>query len=163
MRKINIIYAGGMKEKYYKDAVSEYIKRLSGEFKIENIEIKEVKLADNPSVGEIASRLKKEGEKILEKAEKPGGNSLKIALCVEGKKLSSEDFALLLYGEKASNAQSVDFFIGSSHGLSEEVKKSADFMLSFSDMTFPHSLIRVMLTEQIYRAYAIETGKKYHK
>jgi 23S rRNA (pseudouridine1915-N3)-methyltransferase len=119
VRKINIIYTGGMKEKYYKDAVNEYIKRLSAEFK--------------------------------------------IALCVEGEKLSSEDFSLLLYGEKASNAQSVDFFIGSSHGLSDEVKKSADFMLSFSHMTFPHSLIRVMLMEQIYRAYAIKAGKKYHK
>lgn len=166
MRKINIIYAGGMKEKYYKEAVNEYIKRLSAQFKIENIEIKEIMLPENPSNGEIESCLKKEGEKILEKLykiDKTGKNSFKIALCVEGEKLSSEDFALLLYGEKASNAQSVDFFIGSSHGLSDKVKKSADFMLSFSDMTFPHSLIRVMLTEQIYRAYAIKAGKKYHK
>ena len=160
MRKINIIYAGGMKEKYYKEAAGEYIKRLSGEFKIGNIEIKEVQVSDNPGESEIKACLKKEGEKILEKA---GVRSFKIALCVEGRKLSSEDFASLLYGEKALNSQSVDFFIGSSHGLSEEVKKSADFALSFSDMTFTHSLIRVMLTEQIYRAYAIKSGKKYHK
>ena len=160
MRKINIICAGGVKEKYYKEAVDEYIKRLSGEFKIENTEIKEVKISDNPSEGEIKTCLKKEGEKILEKT---GARSFKIALCAEGKKLSSEDFSALLYGEKALNLHSVDFIIGSSHGLSEEVKKSADFALSFSDMTFTHSLIRVMLMEQIYRAYSIQTGKKYHK
>lgn len=166
MRKINIIYAGGMKEKYYKEAAGEYIKRLGGEFKIENIEIKEVPVPEKAGIGEIGFCLKKEGEKILEKAGAHSANShssFKIALCPEGKKLSSEDFSALLYGEKAVNAQSVSFFIGSSHGLSDEVKKSADFILSFSDMTFPHSLIRVMLMEQIYRAYAIETGRKYHK
>ena len=104
--------------------------------------------------------LKKEGVKILEKTNK---NAYKIALCIEGKKLSSEDFACLLYSERAINAQSVDFIIGSSHGLSDEVKKSCDYLLSFSDMTFSHRLARVMLMEQIYRAYAIETGRKYHK
>ena len=150
MRKINIIYAGGMKaqEKYFQEAVNEYIKRLSRDFKISNIEIKE------------DVDIKTEGKKILEKIN-PG--AYKIALCVEGKKMPSEDFALLLYGDKAINSQSVDFIIGSSHGLSDEVKKSADFLLSLSDMTFAHRLARVMLAEQIYRAYAIETGKKYHK
>jgi len=150
MRKINIIYAGGMKtqEKYYHETVNEYIKRLSGDFKIANIEIKE------------EQTLKAEGKKILEKIN-PG--AFKVALCVEGKKLSSEDFSSLLYSERAINAQSVDFIIGSSRGLSDEVKKAADYLLSLSDMTFTHRLARVMLMEQIYRAYAIATGKKYHK
>jgi len=150
MRKINIIYAGNIKadEKYFNETISEYIKRLSRDFKINNIEIKD------------DIDLKKEGVKILEKTNK---NAYKIALCIEGKKLSSEDFACLLYSERAINAQSVDFIIGSSHGLSDEVKKSCDYLLSFSDMTFSHRLARVMLMEQIYRAYAIETGRKYHK
>ena len=162
MRKINIIYAGGIKaqEKYYRDAVSEYIKRLSTAFKIENIEIKEEQLPERPSDAEIEMCLKKEGVKILDKT---NNSAFKIALCVEGKRLSSESFAALLYGDKAINSQSVDFFIGSSHGLSDEVKKSADYLLSLSDMTFTHRLARVMLTEQLYRAYTIESGMKYHK
>ncbi|MCL2772597.1 MAG: 23S rRNA (pseudouridine(1915)-N(3))-methyltransferase RlmH [Oscillospiraceae bacterium] len=162
MRKINIIYVGGIKaqEKYYQDAVNEYIKRLSPAFKIENIEIKEEQLPEKSGDAEIGVCLKKEGVKILEKT---CGSAYKIALCVEGKRLSSENFAALLYGDKAINSQSVDFFIGSSHGLSGEIKKSADYLLSLSDMTFTHRLARVMLTEQIYRAYTIEVGKKYHK
>ena len=151
---------GGMKEKYYKEAAGEYIKRLNPAFEISETEIKEEKLPEKRSESEIIICLKKEGEKILAKTNK---NSYKIALCVEGKKLSSEDFAYLLYGEKAVNSSSVDFIIGSSHGLSDEVKKSADYLLSLSDMTFSHRLARVMLMEQIYRAYSIETGKKYHK
>ena len=150
MRKINIIYVGNIKssEKYYQEAISEYIKRLSRDYKINNIEIKE------------DINLTIEGKKILEKL---NPNGFKTALCVEGRKLSSEDFASLLYSEKAVNSQSVDFIIGSSHGLSDDVKKSSDYLLSLSDMTFAHRLARVMLMEQIYRAYTIETGKKYHK
>ena len=147
-------------EKYYQETVSEYIKRLSRDFKIANIEIKEELLPEKPSQSDIELCLKKEGVKILEKL---NVGAFKIALCVEGKRLSSEEFAFLLYSEKAINPQSVDFMIGSSHGLSDEVKKSADYLLSMSDMTFSHRLARVMLMEQIYRAYAIETGKKYHK
>ena len=162
MRKINIIYVGGIKaqEKYYQETVSEYIKRLSGDFKITNTEIKEELLPERPGQSDIELCLKKEGVKILEKT---SGSSFKIALCIEGKRLSSEEFACLLNSEKAVNPQSVDFIIGSSHGLSGEVKKSADYLLSLSEMTFSHRLARVMLMEQIYRAYAIETGRKYHK
>jgi len=161
MRKINIIYVGGIKaqEKYFKEAVDEYLKRLSSEFKIINIEIKEEKLPENPSRSETESCLKKEGVKILEKT---GSSSYKIALCVEGKKLTSEEFASLLYN-KGELCSSVDFIIGSSYGLSDEVKKNSDYLLSLSDMTFTHRIARVMLTEQIYRAYSIETGRKYHK
>lgn len=162
MRKINIIYAGGFKaqEKYFDEAVGEYAKRLGRDFKIINTEIKEERPREKSGGAEISVCLKTEGKRILEKIN-PG--AFKIALCVEGKKLSSESFSSLLYGEKAINAQSVDFIIGSSHGLSDEVKSSADCLLSLSDMTFTHRLARVMLMEQIYRAFTIETGKKYHK
>ena len=161
MIKINIIYVGGIKsgEKYYHEIIGEYIKRLSVGFKIANIEIKEEKLPENPNESEIAACLKSEGKKILAKIN-PG--AYKISLCVEGKKMPSEDFAALLY-KNGANCASVDFIIGSSHGLSDEVKKSSDCLLSLSDMTFAHRLARVMLMEQIYRAYAIETGRKYHK
>ena len=150
MRRINIIYAGNMKEDYFKQATQEYIKRLGAEFKIDNIEIKE------------EYSLEKEADKILEKLEKLG-RVFKIVLDREGTRLSSEKFAELLYSERVYNTQSVAFIIGSSHGLSERVKNAADFRLSFSDMTFPHSLFRVMLMEQIYRAYMIENNRAYHK
>ena len=162
MRKINIIYVGGIKtqEKYFGEVIGEYIKRLSRDFTVANIEIKEEFVPDNPSQSEIDLCLKKEGAKILEKT---GNGSFKIVLCIEGKKISSEQFAMLLYSSRAENSQSVDFIIGSSHGLSDEIKSRADYLLSFSDMTFSHRLARVMLMEQIYRAYAINTGRKYHK
>jgi len=147
MRKIYIIYAGNMKEDYFKQAAQEYIKRLSAEFRIDNIEIKE------------EQSLEREADKILEKLEKLG-RIYKIVLDREGARLSSEKFAELLYNERAANAA---FIIGSSHGLSERVKSAADFRLSFSDMTFPHSLFRVMLMEQIYRAYMINNNRSYHK
>jgi 23S rRNA (pseudouridine1915-N3)-methyltransferase len=161
VKKINIIYVGGIKqsEKYYREALGEYTKRLSGEFKIEDIELKE-ELPQNPGRAEIEACLASEGKKILGRFS-PG--ALKIALCPEGKKSTSEAFASLLYGERALRAKSVDFIIGSSHGLSGEVKKAADLLLSLSDMTFSHRLARVMLAEQIYRAYAIVTGRKYNK
>ena len=150
MRKIYIIYAGNMKEDYFKKAVQEYMKRLSAAFKIDNIEIKE------------EHSLEKEADKILEKLDKLG-KIFKIVLDREGTRLSSEKFAELLYSERVTNAQCAAFIIGSSHGLSERIKSAADFRLSFSDMTFPHSLFRVMLMEQIYRAYMIENNRSYHK
>jgi len=139
-----------MKEDYFRQATQEYIKRLGGAFKIDNTEIKE------------ESSLEKEADKILDKLDRLG-RVYKIVLDREGTRLPSEKFAELLYSERAQNAQSVAFIIGSSHGLSERVKSAADFRLSFSDMTFPHSLFRVMLMEQIYRAYMIENGRSYHK
>ena len=147
-------------EKDYHEAVNEYIKRLSKDFKIENIELKEEQPREKSGEADIAVCLKAEGKRIIEKINPA---AFKIALCIEGKKITSEEFSSLLYGEKAINAQSMDFIIGGSHGLSDEVKKSADYKLSLSDMTFAHRLARVMLMEQIYRAYAIETGRKYHK
>lgn len=160
MRKINIIHAGNMKEDYFKKAMQEYIKRLSMAFKINNIEIKEEQIPEKASVREIEICLEKEAAKMLEKTEK---SAFKIVLAVEGTQLSSEKFSELLYSERAINAQSIDFIIGSSHGLADKIKQTADFKLSFSAMTFPHSLFRVMLIEQIYRAYMIENNRMYHK
>ena len=162
MRKVNIIYAGNIKpgEQHYQKAVDEYIKRLGAAFKVENIEIKESPLPPAPSPSQIEACLKAEGKKMLERA---AAGAFLVALCVEGAKLDSEGFAELLYGEKTANHKSVDFLVGSSHGLSGEVKQAADYLLSLSDMTFSHRLARVMLAEQLYRAYSIKTGKKYHK
>jgi len=151
MRKINIICMGSMKEDYFKKAVSEYIKRLSGEFRVDTIEIKE------------GRNLDEEAERILKRVDNLGKSVFKIVLDREGTRLSSEKFAELLYGEKATAAQSIAFIIGSSHGLADKVKAVADVKLSFSDMTFPHELFRIMLAEQIYRAYMIERGRTYHK
>jgi 23S rRNA (pseudouridine1915-N3)-methyltransferase len=149
-----------MKEDYFKKAAQEYIKRLSAVYKIDNIEIKEERVPENPSARDIEICLEKEAAKIIEKT---GRNAFKIVLAVESARLSSEKFAELLYSDRAVNAQSVDFIIGSSHGLSDRIKQAADFKLSFSDMTFPHSLFRVILMEQIYRAYMIENNRAYHK
>ena len=162
MKKINIIYTGDIKDKeeYYKKAVEEYEKRLSTAFAIANTEIKEERLPDKPNESEILSGLNRETKKIKEKSVK---GAYKIALCIEGKKLSSEAFSNLIYSERAQNSPCIEFYIGSSHGLSDEIKKSCDFILSFSDMTFPHRLMRVILIEQIYRAYTIHSGIKYHK
>lgn len=162
MKKINIIYVGNIKDKeeYYKKAVAEYEKRLSTAFNIINTEIKEEKLSDRPSDGEIAAGLKREAAKIKEKSVK---GAYKIALCVEGKKISSEEFAKLIYGDRAQNSSCIEFYIGGSHGLADEIKQTSDFKLSFSDMTFPHRLMRVILIEQIYRAYTIYSGISYHK
>ena len=162
MRKIKIIYVGDFKtsEKYYQEAIDEYTKRLSAEFTIEYIEIKEEPLPKDPNRAQIEACLKAEGKKILGRSDL---GAFKIALCIEGKKLTSESFASLLYGEKTQNSKSADFIIGSSHGLSDEVKQAANYLLSLSDMTFSHRLAKLMLAEQLYRAYAIKTGRKYHK
>ena len=142
-----------MKESYYREAVGEYIKRLSAEFRIDDVEIKN---------GKEEHSLEKEADKILLKLQKLGG-TYKIALDIAGTQLSSEKFAELLYGERAAGSKPVVFIIGGSRGLAENVKQAADFRLSFSGMTFPHSLFKVMLLEQIYRAYMIENNRAYHK
>ena len=151
MRRINIICMGSMKEDYFKKALLEYIKRLSGEFRVDIVEIKEGRSLDE------------EADKILRRLDGLGKSVFKIVLDREGTQLSSEKFADILYGEKAINAQCIAFIIGSSYGLAQKVKEGADFKLSFSDMTFPHELFRVMLAEQIYRAYMIQNGRTYHK
>ena len=148
-----------MKEKYLVDGCAEYLKRLSAFGKVQVFELDEVRLPDKPSQGQIDAALDAEGDKILEKAK---GSTI-IALCVEGELLSSEQLAAKLDDLEVKGSGNISFVIGSSFGLSPKVKSAAAVRLSFSRMTFPHQLMRLMLTEQLYRACSISAGMKYHK
>ncbi len=157
---IKIIALGKLKEKYLRDAIDEYAKRISAYAKFEIIELNPVKLSDNPSQAEINTALNKEADEIKKKLPK---DSFIFALCIEGKEKSSEKFAEAINTAAIDGKSTVTFIIGSSYGLSPEIKELADNKLSFSPMTFPHQLMRVMLCEQIYRAFQIINNGKYHK
>lgn len=157
---ISIICLGKLKEKYLKDAIDEYAKRLSAYAKLNIIELNPVRLSDNPSQTEIDNALQKEAEEIKRKIP---ANSFTFALCIEGKEKSSEAFAKAISNAAIDGKSNITFIIGSSFGLSPEIKMLADNKLSFSPMTFPHQLMRVMLLEQIYRAFQINNNGKYHK
>ena len=159
MIKITLITIGKLKEKYLRDAVEEYAKRLSRYCKLDIIELSPVTLSDNPSQSEIDTALLKEAEAIEKRI--PDG-SIVTALCVEGKSNTSEQLAEFV--EKNTNeGKNMCFIIGSSFGLSDTVKQKSNLKLSLSAMTFPHQLFRVMLLEQIYRAFKINEGSTYHK
>ncbi len=159
MLNVNIICVGSLKEKFFCDAVSEYKKRLSRYCKFNIIELAEEKITDQQTQAQIDKTLMKEGEKILSKI---GKSDYCIAMCIEGKNISSQELSEKLSQISLTHG-TVDFIIGGSWGLSSEVKNRADFKLSVSKMTFPHQLFRVMLSEQIYRAFTISSGAKYHK
>lgn len=159
MQKVNIICIGKIKEKYFADAIVEYSKRLSAFCKFTITELPEEKLrGDNPS--EIAAVIDSEGKRIMQKLSPA---DYVIAMCIEGKQLSSEELSATLRNLAVTGRSTVDFVIGGSYGLSDEVKKRADLRLSMSRMTFPHTMARMILSEQIYRAYEIATNGKYHK
>ena len=160
MIHINIISVGTIKERYLNDAVREYEKRLSGYASVNNISVREERLPDNPSAAEINAAVAREGERIL--AAIPP-RSYAVALCVEGKQYSSPEFARLLSERMVYGSSEFSFIIGGSDGLSDAVKQRCDLRLSISEMTFPHQLMRVILLEQLYRAYNILSGGKYHK
>ena len=160
MLSVWLICVGKLKEKFYKDACGEYIKRLSSYCKLTVAEIPEVKLPKDPTLGEIANALAREGEAI--RAKIPSGSRV-AALCVEGKLHSSEELAGLLDTWGSRGEKCLAFVIGGSFGLDEGLKREARVRLSMSPMTFPHHLARVMLLEQIYRAYQINGGTRYHK
>lgn len=157
MIKINLVAVGKVKEKYFLDAISEYSKRLSRfcEFKIIEIQEENYQKVDDAL---ILSIKEKEGEKIL-----PYLKGYVYAMAIEGEQLSSEKFAKELKKLADFGQGVVTFVIGGSYGLDDRVKKKADKLLSFSANTFPHTLFRVMLTEQIYRAFSINSGSAYHK
>ena len=157
---ITVIALGKLKEKYLTDAISEYAKRISAYGKLQIIELNPVRLSDNPSQTEIDNALSKEAEEIKKKIP---NNSYVFSLCIEGKEKSSESFAKAINDAAINGKSNIVFIIGSSFGLSEKVKKQSDLKLSFSKMTFPHQLMRVMLLEQIYRAFQINNNGKYHK
>ena len=158
MLSVYLICVGKLKEKFYKDACAEYSKRLSPYCKLTVVEIPEGKLPKDPTLGEITAALSKEGDAI--RAKLPPSSRI-VALCVEGKLCSSEELARMV----AANSQDkhLVFLIGGSHGLHPSVKAEAQERLSMSPMTFPHHLARVMLLEQIYRAFKINEGSSYHK
>ena len=155
---INIICVGKLKEKYLRDAVSEYVKRISRFANTEMIELPDEKIPDNASQKQEENVKQREGDLIMSRLK----DGYTIALCVEGKQLSSERFAAHL-NNVCMRSSRINFIIGGSLGLDERVKKAADMRMSFSEMTFPHQLMRVILAEQIYRAFKINEGEKYHK
>lgn len=160
---VNIICVGNLKEKYWCEACGEYAKRLGAFCKFNIIEVGESRLPKSYSEADIAKVVESEGEKILDKLEKNAAGSYVIALCIEGKELSSPALAERLEKIAVSGTSRVNFIIGGSYGLSDAVKARADLRLSMSPMTFPHQLARVMLCEQIYRAFSINADTKYHK
>ncbi|ADL08933.1 23S rRNA (pseudouridine(1915)-N(3))-methyltransferase RlmH [Thermosediminibacter oceani] len=157
---ITIIAVGKIKESYLREGIKEYEKRLKPYCTLRIIEVDEERAPDNPSPAQKERVLKREGELILAKIPRQG---FKIALCIEGERFSSEGMAekvkdLVLYG-----ISDITFVIGGSLGLSDEVKKTCDMRLSFSDFTLPHQLMRLLLLEQIYRWFKIIRGETYHK
>ena len=157
--KINIICVGKIKEDFFKGAAAEYEKRLSRFCDISIINLPDKSIPENASESECQNVLKAEGELILKKI---GKSDTVIALCVEGKMLTSEGLAEKIK-EKQNYSSTIDFVIGGSLGLSQEVKNRADFKLSLSAMTFPHRIARIVLEEQIYRAFKINNNESYHK
>ena len=160
MMNITVISVGKIKEKYMADFCSEYEKRLSSYCKLSIIELEAVKLSDNPSKKEIENALSKEAKMIEAKIPT---SSYVVSLCIEGKKISSEILAEKIESIGLDGCSHISFIIGSSFGLAKQVKDKSDFKLSMSDMTFPHKLARIMLLEQIYRAFSINNNGKYHK
>jgi len=160
MRTVTVLCVGKLKEGYFRDACAEYLKRLGGFAKVQVIELDEERLPDAPSPAQIEAALAAEGKRMLEKV--PHGAAL-VALCIEGREQSSEALAATLSRWAVEGTSQVAFAIGSSFGLSPDVKAAAKLKLSMSPMTFPHGLARVMLLEQLYRAFQIESGGKYHK
>ena len=160
MLAVRIICVGKLKEKFYTDAFSEYSKRLAGYCKFDCTELRESRLSTAPSDKEIAAALMSEGTEILKNV---GRDEYVIAMCVEGKELTSEELAGRINSLALAGRGRLCFIIGGSYGLAPEVKQRADMRLSMSKMTFPHHLARVMLAEQIYRAFKINEGSRYHK
>ena len=160
MLSFKFICVGKMSDPFYADAANEYLKRLNGYSKSEIVEIAEHRLPANPSDAQILIGLDKEQTSILSTI--PNG-AFTIALCVEGRSLDSIELSELLFGNTILNTSKYCFIVGGSHGLHENIKHSANMRLSLSKMTFPHSLARVVLLEQLYRCFKIAEGSKYHK
>lgn len=160
MISVTLITVGKIKEKFYKEAISEYSKRLSRYCRFEIVEVKDEKTPEKFSQHEKEMILAREGERIIAKIPQ---NAKIISLCVEGKQFSSEKFSELISENALNGTSHIVFVIGGSMGLSDEVKRMSSLRLSFSEMTFPHMLMRVILAEQIYRGFTIIEGKTYHK
>ncbi len=160
MLSITILCVGTIKEKYLTDAIKEYTKRLGAYCRVSVTELKDEHLSDAPSQTEIRQAIEREGTRILDAIPR---RTYVCALCIEGKPCSSEAFAEKIDAIATDGYSDIVFIIGGSDGLSDAVKSRADWRLSFSPMTFPHQLMRVILCEQLYRAMNILGGGKYHK
>ena len=157
--KINIIAAGKIKEKYLQMGIAEFMKRLPPYADVKITEIAEEKMKDNPSAAENEKTLAAEGERLLKQV--PQGSYL-FVLDVYGKQISSEELSEKIDALALQGNSNLTFLIGGAFGLSEEVRKAADEKISFSRMTFTHQMVRLLLVEQIYRAFKISRGEKYH-
>ena len=157
--KVSIICVGKIKEKFFSDAVEEYRKRISRFAALEVKELADESIPQNASEKQAEKILLREGERILAALPK---NAVIAAMCIEGKLVSSEDEAEIIR-RAAMDTGHIAFIIGGSLGLSDEVKRRADLLLSFGRITLPHRLMRVVLAEQIYRAFMINSGSAYHK
>lgn len=159
MISVKLVCVGKLKEKWLSEACAEYVKRLSRYCSLSVTELAEHTLPEKPSEAQISAALEKEGAEIIKACE----GCYVVAACVEGTQLGSEELSRALDRLSVEGKGKLAFVIGSSHGLSDAVKRRADMRLSVSKMTFPHQLFRVMLLEQIYRAFSISAGTKYHK
>ena len=159
MLSVKIVCVGKLKESWWREACKEYEKRLGAFCKFSVVELPESRLPENLSQAQIQNALQEEGKAILHASQ----NSYRVALCIEGKLISSPDLAEWMHKISIQGISTISFLIGSSFGLSDSVKQAADGSLSMSKMTFPHQLARVMLCEQIYRGFQIQNHGKYHK
>lgn len=160
MLAVRLICVGKLGEKFWKEAAAEYEKRLKAYCKLEIVELPEQRISANPSHAEIAAALEKEKELIKNKIL---SGSLLIAMCIEGKTMSSEGLAKYLKDSTISGTSKISILIGGSCGMDESLKQEAELKLSISPMTFPHHMARIMVLEQVYRAMNIINGGKYHK
>ena len=160
MREITLICVGKLKEPYLISACNEYSKRLGAYTKLDVIELNEERLPQNPSDAEIERAMSREAQAIIQKIPK---GAMVVAMCIEGKTCDSVEFSRRIFSAGVDGTSKICFIIGGSNGLAPEVKAQASRKLSMSPMTFPHHLARVMLLEQIYRAFQIGTGGSYHK
>ena len=158
--KISVVCVGKVKEAFYRDAIAEYAKRLSRYTTLQFYEVADEKTVDGASEAEEQKVIETEGQRILKYL---NDDAFKVALCIDGRKVDSVSFSRRIEEWKNNGYSHIQFIIGGSLGLSEAVVKAADWRLSFSDMTFPHQLMRVILLEQVYRAFRITNGEPYHK
>lgn len=158
--KISILCVGKIKEKFYRDAIDEFSKRLSRYCKLEILEVADEKTPDQASEIEVKQIKDREGERLMKNIK---DDAYVICLCIDGKQLSSEELAKKIDSLGIQGISHICLVIGGSLGLSETIIKRADYRLSFSNMTFPHQLMRVILMEQIYRSYRIINNEPYHK
>ncbi len=157
---IRILAVGSIKEAYFRNAIDEYKKRLGRYCKLEIVELKDEKTSEKASDAQNEKLRSVEAERIMSKLSK---DDFVVVLAIDGHKLSSTSFAKKIEDWEVKSASKLSFIIGGSIGLAESVYRRADYSLSFSDMTFPHQLMRVILLEQIYRAYRIKNNEPYHK